>query len=389
MLLSRTVGCGSEAVSPLLLPLVSSFSAAWPPRTRSAVCASTGRSSLTSCATRRASRRVASEAGPEPGRRAPRGARRRRIQARARSPDGSGCRHDWSIVARDWGASCKRTSGETSGRRTCCAWSRSSRMVVTRVRLGHGEDCPICAGRPRAMAGGPRGARHDAERRGGRGPGGRGLRAAASRRVWSWRSRWTARRCTASRTSRRWSRVPACGAHSLAGRALFRRAHALLSSGDARMPAPSDPALKTAPSQEERVVCEHADRCGGCPIIGLPYAEQLALKRGRVVQSVSRYAALELVYTEPVRPATPLVSYRTRREAHRGTRGQGRALRQRRGAPDRRYPALPRPGAGAGACGGRAAHAHPPPAEEAGRVLGSHDPLRARRPARGRPARAA
>src|SRR5437870_3491701 len=50
----------------------------------------------------------------------------------------------------------------------------------------------------------------------------------------------------------------------------------------------------------ERVVCEHADRCGGCPIIALPYAEQLAMKRGRVVQSASRYATLELVYTEPV-----------------------------------------------------------------------------------------
>ena len=32
-----------------------------------------------------------------------------------------------------------------------------------------------------------------------------------------------------------------------------------------------------------RVTCEHADRCGGCPIIALPYGEQLALKRGRVV----------------------------------------------------------------------------------------------------------
>lgn len=78
------------------------------------------------------------------------------------------------------------------------------------------------------------------------------------------------------------------------------------------MPAPSDPAPKLAAPQEERVVCEHADRCGGCPIIGLSYAEQLALKRGRVVQSVARYAALELVYTEPVKPASPLVSYRTR-----------------------------------------------------------------------------
>ena len=63
---------------------------------------------------------------------------------------------------------------------------------------------------------------------------------------------------------------------------------------------------------DERVHCEHADRCGGCPIIALSYGEQLALKRGRVVQSLARYPALELVYTDPVLPAEPIVSYRTR-----------------------------------------------------------------------------
>lgn len=62
----------------------------------------------------------------------------------------------------------------------------------------------------------------------------------------------------------------------------------------------------------ERVVCEHADRCGGCPIIALPYGEQLAMKRGRVVQSASRYPTLELVYTEPVAAADPILEYRTR-----------------------------------------------------------------------------
>src|SRR5512143_3457081 len=45
----------------------------------------------------------------------------------------------------------------------------------------------------------------------------------------------------------------------------------------------------TSTPMSERVVCEHADRCGGCPIIALPYGEQLAMKRGRVVQSASRY----------------------------------------------------------------------------------------------------
>ncbi len=67
-----------------------------------------------------------------------------------------------------------------------------------------------------------------------------------------------------------------------------------------------------APLDTQRVECAHADRCGGCPIIALPYGEQLSLKRGRVVQSVARYPALELVYTEPVVAADPIVGYRTR-----------------------------------------------------------------------------
>jgi 23S rRNA (uracil1939-C5)-methyltransferase len=80
------------------------------------------------------------------------------------------------------------------------------------------------------------------------------------------------------------------------------------------MTAPSYPAHQAAPAPapDERVVCEHADRCGGCPIIGLSYGEQLAVKRGRVVQSVARYGTLELVYTDPVLPAQPIIGYRTR-----------------------------------------------------------------------------
>lgn len=78
--------------------------------------------------------------------------------------------------------------------------------------------------------------------------------------------------------------------------------------------APGDESSASGTSQRmsERVVCEHADRCGGCPIIALPYGEQLAMKRGRVVQSASRYPTLELIYTEPVAAADPIVGYRTR-----------------------------------------------------------------------------
>jgi 23S rRNA (uracil1939-C5)-methyltransferase len=78
------------------------------------------------------------------------------------------------------------------------------------------------------------------------------------------------------------------------------------------MTAPSRPAAEAPSVEDDRVVCQHADRCGGCPIIGLSYPEQLALKRGRVVQSVARYPSLERVYTEPVTPAATRVGYRTR-----------------------------------------------------------------------------
>jgi 23S rRNA (uracil1939-C5)-methyltransferase len=76
------------------------------------------------------------------------------------------------------------------------------------------------------------------------------------------------------------------------------------------MSAP-DPSSPSAPDSRP-TRCEHADRCGGCPIIALPYDEQLALKRGRVVQSLARYTSLELVYTEPVVAAEPFTAYRTR-----------------------------------------------------------------------------
>jgi 23S rRNA (uracil1939-C5)-methyltransferase len=60
------------------------------------------------------------------------------------------------------------------------------------------------------------------------------------------------------------------------------------------------------------VECVHADRCGGCPILALAYTDQLSLKRGRVVNSLARYASLELLYTEAALPANPVTAYRTR-----------------------------------------------------------------------------
>src|SRR5712671_6884329 len=70
-----------------------------------------------------------------------------------------------------------------------------------------------------------------------------------------------------------------------------------------------------------KVECEHAERCGGCPAIELPYHEQLALKRGRVVSALARYTSLELVYADPVIAAEPVVEYRRRAKLIVGPRG--------------------------------------------------------------------
>jgi 23S rRNA (uracil1939-C5)-methyltransferase len=74
--------------------------------------------------------------------------------------------------------------------------------------------------------------------------------------------------------------------------------------------------------QDERVVCAHADRCGGCPLIGLTYGDQLDIKRGRVAASASRYPSLALVPTAQVAPATPVVGYRSRAKLIVGPGGE-------------------------------------------------------------------
>jgi tRNA/tmRNA/rRNA uracil-C5-methylase (TrmA/RlmC/RlmD family)/23S rRNA-/tRNA-specific pseudouridylate synthase len=87
---------------------------------------------------------------------------------------------------------------------------------------------------------------------------------------------------------------------------------------DASLPAEADSvgsASETGTERyrhDERIACEHKERCGGCPLIGLSYGEQLAIKRERVVGAAMRYPSLELVCIEPVGPAEPLIGYRTR-----------------------------------------------------------------------------
>ncbi len=61
-----------------------------------------------------------------------------------------------------------------------------------------------------------------------------------------------------------------------------------------------------------RVACEHADRCGGCPLLDLSYEEQLTRKRARVADAIARYPSLDSAAPEPVAGADPIVGYRTR-----------------------------------------------------------------------------
>jgi 23S rRNA (uracil1939-C5)-methyltransferase len=61
-----------------------------------------------------------------------------------------------------------------------------------------------------------------------------------------------------------------------------------------------------------RVHCEHAKDCPGCPLIDLPYAEQLEAKRRAVVSSLSRFSELARSDVSPSVGADPIVEYRRR-----------------------------------------------------------------------------
>jgi len=92
------------------------------------------------------------------------------------------------------------------------------------------------------------------------------------------------------------------------------------------MAAPHDLVVPAAPRAGERpptpgevegdlalrVSCDHGERCGGCPLLGLSYGEQLAHKRMRVAAAFARYPWLDLAAPEPVAAARPVVGYRTR-----------------------------------------------------------------------------
>ena len=70
--------------------------------------------------------------------------------------------------------------------------------------------------------------------------------------------------------------------------------------------------LKAGEIPSTLIECPHATECAGCPLIASDYAQQLETKRGRVTGAVAHYPSLELLYTQPVIPADPIIGYRGR-----------------------------------------------------------------------------
>lgn len=86
--------------------------------------------------------------------------------------------------------------------------------------------------------------------------------------------------------------------------------------------APAELDLVSAHRESHHVVCEHAEPCGGCPLIEQSYDEQLLTKRARLALSTARYASLEGVTVEATLAAEPIVGYRTRAKLVVGSEGR-------------------------------------------------------------------
>ena len=61
-----------------------------------------------------------------------------------------------------------------------------------------------------------------------------------------------------------------------------------------------------------RPPCPHYPHCVGCPLIDVPYPEQLMRKRAVVIESFARYSSLDGLDVPRVAPAAQRLAYRTR-----------------------------------------------------------------------------
>ncbi|MCB9682792.1 MAG: RNA methyltransferase, partial [Alphaproteobacteria bacterium] len=72
--------------------------------------------------------------------------------------------------------------------------------------------------------------------------------------------------------------------------------------------------------------CVHHPTCPGCPLLDLPYADQLVAKRDRLVQAVAPYPHLGLPPVPTVRAAPRTEGYRTRLKLPVDVRGRRVAI---------------------------------------------------------------
>lgn len=84
---------------------------------------------------------------------------------------------------------------------------------------------------------------------------------------------------------------------------------------DSATPASTHPALATTSD------CAHRPTCPGCPMFGRPAAEQLDVKRRRVIVALERYPELAGVGVDRVAPAAPALGYRRRVKLAVGSSG--------------------------------------------------------------------
>jgi tRNA/tmRNA/rRNA uracil-C5-methylase (TrmA/RlmC/RlmD family) len=87
--------------------------------------------------------------------------------------------------------------------------------------------------------------------------------------------------------------------------------------------AEPEPAAAAPCEPTDRVACEHAHACAGCPLIELTYGEQLETKHERVRSAAALYPALARSAIEAVAAADAIVRYRVRAKLMVGTQPNG------------------------------------------------------------------
>ena len=70
--------------------------------------------------------------------------------------------------------------------------------------------------------------------------------------------------------------------------------------------------LMTPSGDREDNFCEHADECGGCPLSGMTYESQLALKQSQVTERIKRLGGVENPLIRPIMGMNEPLGYRNK-----------------------------------------------------------------------------